>query len=95
MGWWSKFWYGTETPGTETPGDDRFWDEFDDMRRRQDPDYDERQRVHQENVELRKKRDLLAQQQENARLRQEIAELESNRRCGCGAYGDHDESHEQ
>lgn len=72
MGFWS--WLHDYRP--QQPEDDGFLKEFDAMMRRGDPDYDERRRIHHENVELRKRRDMLAEQEENRRLRSEIAALE-------------------
>lgn len=51
--------------------------DFDAMMRREDPDYDDKQRVRLENVQLRERRDFLRQKVENYELRQEIAELEA------------------
>lgn len=51
-------------------------DDYHEMRRRGDPDYDEKRRVHAENVRLRQRRDFLRQQQENQDLQREISELE-------------------
>lgn len=68
----------------------RFWprkypeptnDDYLAMRRRQDPEYDEKRRVHLENVRLRDRRDFLRQHEENKELRREIAELEARRRA--------------
>ncbi|SKX81166.1 Uncharacterised protein [Mycobacteroides abscessus subsp. bolletii] len=68
----------------------RFWprkdpeptnDDYLAMRRREDPDYDEKRRVQVENVRLRGRRDFLRQQQENKDLQREIAELEVRRRA--------------
>ncbi|SKT22780.1 hypothetical protein [Mycobacteroides abscessus] len=68
----------------------RFWprkdpeptnDDYFAMRRRQDPDYDEKRRVHLENVRLRDRRDFLRQHEENKELQREIAELEARRRA--------------
>lgn len=58
------------------PESDDWYAEYQAQRRDEDPDYDERDRLHRENVELRKRRDMLATREENAALRQEIAELE-------------------
>lgn len=66
MGFWS--WLHDYRP--QQPEDDGFIKEFDGA------DYDERRRIHHENVELRKRRDMLAEQEENRRLRSEIAALE-------------------
>ncbi len=51
------------------------------MRRRQDPDYDEKRRIHLENVRLRERRDFLRERERNKELQREIAELEARRRA--------------
>jgi len=71
MGWLKRL-VGADEP--ESEGDP--FASFDAMMREQDPEYDERRRVHYENVRLRQRRDFLRQQQENEKLKCEIAELE-------------------
>lgn len=67
--------------GWRPPREDgrNFFDDFDDMMRGQDPDYDRRRAVERENAELRARRHLLAQEEQNIVLRREIAELEKRR----------------
>jgi hypothetical protein len=59
----------------ETRSDDSL-EKFEEDQRLRDPDYDEKKRVRIENNRLRRRRDFLATQEENIRLRNEIAELE-------------------
>jgi len=67
-------------------------EDYHEMRRREDPEYDEKRRVHAENVKLRHRRDFLRQQRENADLQREVDELErraitpnrGNSPCVCG-----------
>ncbi|SLH43284.1 hypothetical protein [Mycobacteroides abscessus] len=64
----------------------RFWprkdpeptnEDYHEIRRREDPDYDEKRRVQVENYQLRARRDFLRQRVENYELREEIAALEA------------------
>lgn len=59
----------------EPPEEEDCLEGYHAMRRAQDPDYDRKRAAHIENVKLRARRDMLAQERENERLRAEIAEL--------------------